>query len=112
MSHHAGSSSQRVLIAPLQLGLRVQLHHHFASINSLNKHDFCCSYQEVTKFERNAAKVQGTDLPCQNDSPRFVQYSADNVDHNIRTLDVNGTFHGMGIIASVTTPGKSLSVIT
>ena len=29
-----------------------------------------------------------------------VQYVADNVDHNIRTLDGHGTFHGMGIIAA------------
>ena len=102
----------RVLIALLQLGIGVQLHHHFASkfvINSFNKHGFRCSYQEVTKLERNAAKVHGTDLPCQNDSPRFVQYSADNVDHNIRTLDRNGTFHGMGIIASVT-PERTLPI--
>ena len=28
----------------------------------------------------------------------FVQYVADNVDHNIRTLDANDTFHAMGII--------------
>ncbi|MES9882765.1 MAG: hypothetical protein ABW185_18005, partial [Sedimenticola sp.] len=27
---------------------------------------------------------------------------ADNVDHNIRTMDGLGTFHGMGIIATVT----------
>ena len=57
-----------VLIALLQLGIGVQLHHHFASkfvINSFNKHGFRCSYQEVTRLERNAAKVHGTDLPCQ-----------------------------------------------
>ena len=36
----------------------------------------------------------------------FVQYGADNVDHNIRTLDGHGTFHGMGMVAAVT-PGTS-----
>ena len=35
----------------------------------------------------------------------FIQYIADNVDHNIRTLDGHGTFHGMGIIATCT-PAK------
>ncbi|VDI55511.1 Hypothetical predicted protein [Mytilus galloprovincialis] len=35
---------------------------------------------------------------------QFVQYIADNVDHNIRSLDGFGTFHGMGIIAA-STPG-------
>ena len=32
----------------------------------------------------------------------FVQYGADNVDHNICTLDGHGTFHGMGMIDAVT----------
>ena len=34
----------------------------------------------------------------------FVQYSADNVDHNSCTLDGKDTFHGMGVIACVTPP--------
>ena len=95
----------RVLLAPLQVGLGIQLHHHFASrflIDSLCRHGFCCSYQEVQRFGKNAAVDQGTDIP--NHTSEFVQYVADNVDHNIRTLDGNDTFHGMGIIASVT-PG-------
>ena len=32
----------------------------------------------------------------------FVQYAADNVDHNIRTLDGHGTFHGVGMIVAIT----------
>ena len=36
----------------------------------------------------------------------FVQWSADNVDHNLATLDGKGTLHGMGIIASVTPSGS------
>lgn len=35
----------------------------------------------------------------------FAQLSADNVDHNIATLTGHGTFHGMGIIETVT-PGE------
>jgi len=95
----------RVLLAPLQVGLGVQLYHHFASrflIDSLHHHGFCCSYEEVHQFERNAAQSHGTDIP--NLTTEFVQYAADNVDHNIRTLDGHGTFHGMGMIAAVT-PG-------
>ena len=34
----------------------------------------------------------------------FMQYVADNVDHNVRTLDGRGTFHGMGIISVSTFP--------
>lgn len=97
----------RVLLAPLQVSLGVQLHHHFASrflIDSLHCHGFCCSYTEVQQFEENAALSHGTDIP--NFESQFVQYVADNVDHNIRTLDGNDTFHGMGMIAAIT-PGTN-----
>jgi len=33
-------------------------------------------------------------------------FAADNVDHNIRTLDGHNTFHGMGMIAAVTPETK------
>jgi len=93
----------RVLLAPLQFGLGVQLYHHFSSrflIDSLHHHGFCCSYQEVQRFEHNAAQSHGTDIP--NLSTEFVQYGADNVDHNSRTLDGHGTFHDMGMIVAIT----------
>ena len=102
----------RVLLAPLQFGLGVQLYHHFSSrflIDSLHHHGFCCSYQEVQRFEHNAAQSHGTGIP--NLSTQFVQYGADNVDHNIRTLDGHGTFHGMGMIVAITpgtSPGQSI----
>ena len=123
----------KVLIAPLQLGLGVQVHHHTNSkflVVTLHKHGFCSSYEEVKTFERNAAASQGTDLPLSknksgddedkdgdeekkaadddeqnSDDDYFVQHVADNVDVNIRTLDGNGTFHGMGIVATIT-PAK------
>ena len=50
--------------------------------------------QSLLKFESEPILV----LP--EDS--FVQWSSDNVDHNLVTLDGKGTFHGMGTIASVT----------
>ena len=92
----------RVLLAPLQVGLGVQLYHHFASrflIDSLHRHGFCCSYQEVHQFERNAVLTHRTDIP--NFTFQFIQYVADNVDHNIQTFDGNDTFHGMGMIAAI-----------
>ncbi|KXJ06661.1 hypothetical protein AC249_AIPGENE6377 [Exaiptasia diaphana] len=94
----------RVIIAPLQLGLGVQMHHHFASrflIDTLYSMGFCSSYSTIQKFERSAAVAQGTDIPGYTPGS-FIQYVADNVDHNSRTLDGTGTFHGMGIIASIT----------
>ena len=100
----------RAAIPPLQIGLAVQMHHHFASrflIDSLNHHGFCASYMEVKKFETNAAASQGTDIDGFQNG-HFLQFVADNVDHNVRTLDGFNTFHGMGIIAT-TTPGIKIT---
>ena len=60
-------------------------------------------------MEKNAAVTQGTCIP--NHTSEFVQYVADNVDHNLRTLDGNDTFHGMGLIATVTPGTKQTQVI-
>lgn len=48
----------RALLAPIQIGLGVQMHHHFGSkhlIQTLNKLGFCSSYTEVLKFKLCAA---------------------------------------------------------
>ncbi|KAK7111652.1 hypothetical protein V1264_011253 [Littorina saxatilis] len=96
----------RVVIAPLQIGLGVQMHHHFGSrylIDVLNAMGFSSSYTEVQRFEANAAVSQSTDIPgCAKNV--ILQYVADNVDHNSCTLDGYNSFHGMGMIAT-TTPG-------
>ena len=68
---------------------------------TLHSHGFCSSYAEVTKFDRSAAVNDGTDVPHFREGT-FVQYVADNVAHNIRTLDGQSTFHGMWMIAGVT----------
>ena len=99
-----------VILAPLQLGLGVKMHHHFASkflIDALHAHGFCSSYPTVQKFKRSASASHGTDIPGYTPG-HFVQYIADNFDHNTRTLDETGTFHGMGIIATIT-PGTTKS---
>ena len=88
-------SRPRGIQAPLQIGLGVQLHTKYASRNLLDylhSMGFCCSYNEARKFERNAAISQGTDIPFSE--KQFIQYLAGYVDHNICTLDGNGTFHG------------------
>ena len=78
----------RVILAPLQLGLAVQMHHHFASkqflIDSRHSHGFCSSYSTVLQYERSAAATQGTDIPGYK-SDQFIQYVTDNVDHNTGT---------------------------
>ncbi|KAL8585863.1 hypothetical protein ACOMHN_056458 [Nucella lapillus] len=51
-----------------------------------------------------AAVQQGTDLVGVDPKTSWIQFAADNVDHQIRTLDGTGPFHGMGIIGAAT-PG-------
>ena len=53
--------------------------------------------------------TQGTGIP--NHTSEFVQYVADSIDHNLTTLHGNDTFHGMGLIATVTPGTKQTQVI-
>ena len=63
---------------------------------------FCCSYKEVLMFERNASMESNVDLSeCFQSESSFLKFAADNVDHNTCTLDGRNTFHGMGMIASI-----------
>ncbi|KAK3101064.1 hypothetical protein FSP39_000693 [Pinctada imbricata] len=96
------ASRPRSLIAPLQLGLAVQLHHNFGSrflLDELNHLGFCSSYAEVQKFESSTAISQGLLKIPGYEETDCLQFIADNVDHNIGTLDGKETFHGMGIVA-------------
>ncbi|KAK3101781.1 hypothetical protein FSP39_006288 [Pinctada imbricata] len=96
----------RSIICPLQLGLGVQLHHHFGSkflIDTLNRLGFCLSYSEVQTFELSASVAQDPDVHTLA-TDQSIQYVADNIDHNVRTLDGLGTFHGMGMLSGIT-PG-------
>ena len=101
----------RALIAPLQLGLGVQMHHHFVSkclIDTLSNLGFSRSYWEVQKYESSAATKLKNYLPDYFPG-QFLQFVADNADHNNRTFDGHNTFHGMGIIVC-SNPGTSVNV--
>ena len=74
-------------------------------IDALFSHGFSSSYSEVKKYERSAAVSQDTDIPGVT-KDHFLQYVADNVDHDICTLDCFDTFHGMGMIAALTPAAK------
>ncbi len=101
----------RVLVAPLQIGLGTALHHHFGSrflIDLLYSLGLCSAYGEVKKFEKCASVINMLDQYAFSDH-QFVQFSADNADHNLCTIDGKGTFHGMGMIASSTPASTYLS---
>ena len=103
----------RAVIAPLQLGLCGQMHHLFRSrflIDNLSVMGYCSSYSDVQRFENNAADAIAPDMLGGDIDilDMALLFAADNVDHNIVTLDGKGTFHGMGMIAAIT-PGKQVS---
>ena len=93
-------SRPRTIFTPLQVGLAVQMHRQFGSrfsIDLLHRQGFNMSCDEVLNYERSAAS-SGMSLPLvisANDF--FMQAIADNVDHNMQTIDAKNTFHGMGI---------------
>lgn len=83
------------------------MHSTFASkfqIQVLSKLGFCSLYPQVQNFEHSAAVNQGMELPPLGPG-QMLHLVGDNADYNLCTLDGTGTFHGMGIIPTVT-PGE------
>ena len=99
----------RTATPPLLFGIGVEVDHIFGSrwlIDELFKIGFSVSYSEVNRFKQSIVQTEDSNYPKGLAYPgMFTQYIADNVDHNVITLDGSGTFHGMGIIsASTKTP--------
>jgi hypothetical protein len=81
----------------------------------LSRLGFCLTVEEVTRYKhsimqgltdladkvtkRNAVPKTSGSLSEHIDSP-VIHFVADNVDHNVRTLDGLNSFHGMGIIST------------
>ena len=101
------SARPRSVIAPIPFGLGVELDHVFGSkwlINELSHLGFSITYDEVTKYKQSVIQNEILDVILSQYFPgSFTEWIADNVDHNIATLDGHGSFHGMGIIAVSTT---------
>ena len=58
----------RSILAPLQIGLAIQLHHSFSSrflVDSLHKLGFCSSYQEVTPGNKSVGRVPRLNVDVQ-----------------------------------------------
>jgi hypothetical protein len=67
----------------------------------LSRVGFTVSYDEVDCYKKSVMQCSNDDLP-EAFPNAFTQFSADNVDHNVCTLDGLGTFHSMGIISMTT----------
>ena len=95
----------RSCIVPILFGLGVDVDHVFGSrwlIDHLNKLGFCISMNEVTRYKQSVIVKGNYDSEFSKLARSFTQWSADNVDHNVRTLDGKGSLHGMGIVYSIT----------
>lgn len=101
------SSRPRSVITPTLFGVGVETDHVFGSkwlINELSRLGFSVSYDEVVKYKQSVIQSETLETLLSEYTPgTFTQWVADNVDHNVITLDGQGTFHGMGIIA-ISTP--------
>ena len=62
-------------------------------------------------FSSTPAEVRHSSiLSCRVFLMRFTQFVADNLDHNVRTLDGLNTFHGMGIVSATVVPPGTFGV--
>ena len=57
---------------------------------------------EVTRYKQSLIEKDNYDSDLSKLAGSFTQWSADNVDHNVRILDGKGSLHGMGIVYSTT----------
>ena len=83
--------------------LAVEVDHLYGSKwlnDELYKLGFAISYSEVERFKQACVINQSIDEQIQrlSSDTSFTSLIADNVDHNIVTLDGKGSFHGIGII--------------
>ena len=69
-------------------------------INKLARLGYSITYDEINPFRQSSVQVGEQGLP-ESFPERFTQWSGDNVDHSIATLDCEETFHGMGIITMI-----------
>jgi len=77
-------------------------------INALSRLGFSISYDEVEKYKQSVIQCETVENLLSEYIPgTFTQRVADNVDHNVVSLDGQGSFHGMGVIA-VSSPKESV----
>ena len=95
------ASRPRSVLSPLLFGVGVSLDHVLSSkwlLTMLSKLGYSISPDEVNRYKQSVVQTTETELP-QKHPLCFTQWSADNVDHNVMTLNGLGVFHGMGIIS-------------
>ena len=97
----------RSSLSPILFGIAVEMDHMFGSkwlLGELSSLGFSNTVDEVTRYKQSVVCNEDPDdfIKRARQECFFGQWSADNVDHNVRTLDGKGTLHGMGIVLSTT----------
>jgi len=107
------SARPRSMIASIPFGIGVDVDKSFATkwlVNHLHQFGFSISSDEVNLFKESAISSSRENCSKETQS-EFMQWSADNADHNIQTLTGKGSFHGMGIISAITKPLECMAII-
>jgi len=75
-------------IMPLQLAVELDRLGNSQLLEMLSTLGFCVSYDEVVRYKQSVLQFVPGYVELQtSDNRPFMQYVADNVDHNVRTLD-------------------------
>ena len=103
------------VLPPILFLSAVELDHLFGSkwlLTQLNRLGFCLS-AEVLRYNQSVVMNENMDDLLKSISKgSFSQWSADNVDHNVHTINGKGNLHGMGIIISTTNNGTEKMLLT
>jgi hypothetical protein len=87
------------ILTPILFGLSVELDYEFGSkflVTELARLGFCLFCDEVIRFKHSIVASSSPDSASDADiAAMFTQWIADNVDHNVRTIDGYGTFRGI-----------------
>ena len=78
----------------------------------MNRLGFSISQDEATRYKQSIVCNESVlEFLTTNLNGSFSQWSADNVDHNVCTIDGKSTLHSMGMVVS-TTPGRHTQDLT
>ncbi len=93
-------------LSPVLFAVGVSLDHAFGSkwgLDMLSRLGFSASYDEVYRYKQCVVQCDDTTDQPTSFPAAFTQWSGDNVDHNVNSLDGLGSLHGMGAISMTTT---------
>ena len=101
----AYAARPRSVLCPILFGSAIELDHVFGSrwlLTEQNHLDYCISPKEVLRYKQSVVMNETTDDLLNLKQRSFSQWSTDNVDHNVRTLDGKSGLDAMGITVSTT----------